>query len=61
MQCACAILSTVPCPALQYFFTNLINGTTFGKKKLLSIKCVFFLYNFCTKHFSFYEEFGDRN
>jgi len=41
MQCACAILSSVVCPALQKFFPNyLINGTILEKKSL-NIKCVF--------------------
>jgi hypothetical protein len=37
-----------------FFRPYLINGTIFGEK-LLIIKCVFlfFLYNFCLKHFSF--------
>jgi hypothetical protein len=40
-QSACAILSSVACPALQYFFPHyLINGTIF-EKKLLNTKCVF--------------------
>jgi len=43
MQCACAILSFVACPALQYFPHYLINGTIFEKRKeILNIKCVFF-------------------
>ena len=29
---ACDILSSVACPAPQYFFTDRINGTAFGKK-----------------------------
>jgi hypothetical protein len=37
MQCACAILSTVACLAIQYFFHIVINGTIFGKT-LLNIK-----------------------
>jgi hypothetical protein len=38
------ILSPVACPAPPYFFSRyLINGTIFGKK-LLNIKCVFWLY-----------------
>ena len=39
---ACAILSSVACPALQYFFPHyLINDTIFEKKKLLITKCAF--------------------
>ena len=42
MQCACAILSSVACPALQFFFPPvLIKGNIFGGKKLLSTKRVF--------------------
>ena len=34
MQCACAILSSLPCPTLQYFFSHyLIKGVIFGEKK----------------------------
>jgi hypothetical protein len=32
MKCACAILSSVACPALQNFPNCLINGFTFDKK-----------------------------
>ena len=44
MQCACAILSSMACPALQYFSTLSKKGTIFDKK-LLDTKCVicFFL------------------
>jgi len=42
MQCACAILSSVPCPALQYFPTLSHKRHDFrGEKKLLNTKCVF--------------------
>ena len=41
MQCACGMLSSVVCPAPQYFLHCPIHGTIFGKKKLLKIKkCV---------------------
>ena len=40
MQCACAILSSVVCPAQQCFSTYVTNGPFF-EEKLLSIKCVF--------------------
>jgi len=41
MQRACAILSSLACPVLNFFFSNyLINGTIF-EKKLLNTKCVF--------------------
>ena len=42
MQCDCAILSSVACPALQYFPHHLINGTI-KKKELLDIKSVFMI------------------
>jgi len=41
MQCACAILSSVASPALQYFPTSSHKQHDFRKKKLLNIKCVF--------------------
>jgi len=42
MQRACAVLSYVACPDVQYFFSPyLINNTIFEKKKLLNTKCVF--------------------
>jgi hypothetical protein len=41
-QCAFAILSSVACPALQYFSTLSQKQTGFStKKKLCNIKCVF--------------------
>jgi len=44
MQCACAILSSVACPALQNGSTLFHEGHDFRRKKmLLNIKCVFFL------------------
>jgi len=41
MQCACAILSSVACPALQYFSTLSHKRHDFRFKKLLNVKCVF--------------------
>jgi hypothetical protein len=38
MQCKCAILSSVACPALQHFSTYLIKGTICARK-LPNIKC----------------------
>ena len=40
MQCACALLSTVACPAIQYFSTLSHTWHDF-RKKLLNTKCVF--------------------
>ena len=58
MQCACAILSSVACPVLQYFFT-LSQTARFSKKEKVYLSqnvCFDFPYNFDLKHFSFYEE-----
>ena len=41
MQRACAILSSVACPSLQYFSALYHNGTILGKKMLSIIKWVF--------------------
>jgi len=39
---------------LYHIFPHyLINGTIFEKKKLWNAKYMFYLYNFCLKHFSF--------
>ena len=38
MQCACAILSSMACPAVHLFLYYLINGTIFGKKKVIEHK-----------------------
>ena len=46
------ILSSVVCPALQYFPTLSRKRHEFRKIKLLN-ECFDFLYNFCRKHFSF--------
>ena len=43
MKCACAILSAVACPALQYFSAFLINGKIFEKKIIMDTKCVLIL------------------
>jgi hypothetical protein len=50
-QCACAILSSVACPALQYFSTlSHKRHTIFGEKKDVEHKMYWFLYNFGLKH-----------
>ena len=57
-----AILSSVGCPALQYFSTPYHKRHDFLKKKKVTEHkmCVFyFLYNFCLKHFSFWEELSE--
>ena len=58
MQCACAILSSVACPAVQYFSTFSHKRQDFRGKKsyLTSNVCFYFLCNSCLKHFSSYEE-----
>jgi hypothetical protein len=40
MQCACAMLSSVACPALQYFLHYFTDSTIF-EIKLLNIKYLF--------------------
>ena len=45
MQCASAVLPFTARPALQYFFPHyFIKKHDFRKEKLLTIKCVFWLY-----------------
>ena len=41
MQCACAILSSVACPALQYFFLTLSHKQQDFRKMSLNIKYEF--------------------
>jgi len=43
MQCACAILSSAACPALQYFSTLSHKQQDFREKKLLNLKYVLLL------------------
>jgi hypothetical protein len=60
MQYACAILWSVPCPALQYFSHIISQTARFSKKRYWTQNvCFDFLYNFCLKHFSFREEFSE--
>ena len=40
MQCTCAFLSSVVCPALKYFSTLPHKRHFFSKKELMNIKCV---------------------
>jgi hypothetical protein len=52
------ILSSVASPAVQHFSTLCHKGTIFRKKKVSEhTECFYFLYT-CTKHFSFYENWG---
>ena len=58
-QCECVILSSVACPALQYFST-LPHKRHDLRKKLLNIKHVFwFSLLLLSEHFSFYEELSE--
>jgi len=51
MQCACAILSTVACPALPYFSTLSLFTYFREEKKLMERKmCFHFICNFCLQH-----------
>ena len=61
MQCACASLSSVACPARQYFFTLPHKRHYFPtqKKNWTKNVCFDFLYNFCVEHFSFSEELSE--
>jgi hypothetical protein len=47
MQCACAILSSVVSPALQYFYTLTHKPHDFLKIVTEHKMCFDFLYNFC--------------
>ena len=58
MQCACAMLSTVPYPVLKIFPHYFIKGPISKKKVIDYDMCFDFLYKFCLKHFQFQEEFG---
>ena len=56
MQYACAILSSVACPALHNFSTLFHKRYDFRKNYWIKNACFNFLYNFCLKHFSFQDE-----
>jgi len=56
MKWACAILSSVACPAVQHFSTLAHDSTIFrgGGGDVIGHKtCFGFVDNFCLKHFSF--------
>jgi hypothetical protein len=56
MQCACVILPSGICPALQNSSTLCLTQQDFRKKKILSINiCLDFLYKVCLEHFLLYE------
>ena len=63
MQWACAILSSVTCPAIQYFSTLSYKLCDFLKEKKkrhwTQNLCFDFLYKFRPTHFSFEEELND--
>jgi len=52
-QCACTIFSSVAFRLYSIFPHYIINGTIFGKKNLLNIKCVFWFPVKRLKQFSF--------
>jgi len=60
MQCALVILSSVACPALQYFFSHHLTKIKIVGKNVAEHKtCFDFIHNFCMKHFSFKEELSE--
>ena len=50
------ILRSVACPAEQHFFHTISQTALFSKKKIEHIEKIDFLYNFCLKRLSFWEE-----
>ena len=54
------MLSSVACLAVPYYSTIPHNGTIFGEKNVLNIKCVLIFYNIGLKCFSFQEEFSEK-
>jgi hypothetical protein len=59
MQCACAILSSVTCPAVQYFSTLSHKRDDFRKNVFKNKMSFDFLYAFCVTHFSLGEELSE--
>ena len=59
MQRACAILSSVACPALQYFSTLSQNRHDFRNEKVTEHTWVFYPHTCGLKHFSYWEEVGE--
>ena len=66
--CVCRLSYTTPhahspyCRLWPVWLYNIfphyhINGTIFGKKVGKMLKLLYFIYNFCPRHFSFEEEF----
>ena len=51
MQCACAMMSSVACPTLQFFLTLSINSTIFGRKKNYWTQNVCFCLKFMSEIF----------
>jgi hypothetical protein len=52
MQGACAILSSVPCPALQYFFSQITQTARHSGKTLRDTKCVLIFSTSFVRHIS---------
>ena len=47
-------------PGSTVYFYDISNSMVFEKKKVIEHKmCVDFVYNFCLKHFSFYDEVSE--
>jgi hypothetical protein len=60
VKCMCHnLLSSVACPAVQYFLT-LSHKRHYFRENVIDYKmCFDFLYTSCPKHFSFEEEFSE--